>query len=93
MAGEREGLSSSIAREVIAPTSYRTGIGGRRLIWFVLLVAIAHAITYFLVGALAFATITHGLYEGTDPLFGGPSPRPAGPWRHWPSSCPTPRSA
>jgi hypothetical protein len=34
-----------------------------------MLVAIAHAITYFLVGAVAFATLTHGLYEGADPLF------------------------
>ena len=42
----------------------------RRFAWFVLLVAIAHAFTYFLVGALAFAMLTHGLYEGADPLFG-----------------------
>jgi hypothetical protein len=37
---------------------------------FVLLVAVAQAISYFVVGALAFATLTHGLYEGANPLFG-----------------------
>lgn len=70
MSGDSEGILASIAGEVVAPPSSRARVGGRDLAWFVLLVAIAHAITYFLVGALAFATLTHGLYEGADPLFG-----------------------
>jgi hypothetical protein len=51
-------------------TSRRAGAGGRSVAVFVLLVAVAHALTYFVAGALAFATLTHGLYEGADPLFG-----------------------
>lgn len=70
MTAGSEGISSSIPGEVAAPPSSRARAGGRDLAWFVLLVAIAHAVTYFLVGALAFATLTHGLYEGADPLFG-----------------------
>ncbi len=70
MTAEGEGISASIAGEVAAPPSSQARAGGRDLASFVLLVAIAHAITYFLVGALAFATLTHRLYEGADPLFG-----------------------
>jgi hypothetical protein len=68
--GDSDDLFASIAGEVVAPPTLRASVGGRKLVWFVLLVAIAHAITYFLVGALAFATLTHRLYEGADPLFG-----------------------
>jgi hypothetical protein len=46
------------------------GARRRERILFVVLVAVAHAITYLVVGALAFAFLTHGLYEGADPLFG-----------------------
>jgi len=70
MNAESEGISASIAGEVVARPSSRASAGRRDLAWFVLLVAMAHAITYFLVGALAFSTLTHGLYEGADPLFG-----------------------
>jgi len=43
---------------------------GRGTAGFVLLVAVSHAITYLFIGAAAFATLTHGLYEGGDSLFG-----------------------
>jgi hypothetical protein len=60
----------------------RIGRGGA--VRFVLLVAVAHAATYFVVGALAFATLTHGLYEGEDPLFGSylRTPAEAALWGH-----------
>jgi hypothetical protein len=45
----------SIAGEVVARPSSRASAGSRDLAWFVLLVAMAHAITYFLVGALGLA--------------------------------------
>ena len=56
----------------------------RGLVWFVLLVATAHAITYLLVGALAFSMLTHELYEGADPLFGSylRTPAETGLWQH-----------
>jgi len=56
--------------DVRAPASPRARAGGRQLAMFVLLVAVAHALTYFVAGALAFTTLTHGLYEGANPLFG-----------------------
>jgi len=51
---------------------------------FVLLVAVAQAISYFVVGALAFATLTHGLYEGANPLFGSylRTPGESELWQH-----------
>jgi hypothetical protein len=70
MTANSEGISASIAAEGAGRPASRLSVGGHKVAWFVLLVAIAHAITYFLVGALAFATLTHGLYEGADPLFG-----------------------
>lgn len=84
MTGDSDDLSASIAGEVVAPPGLRPSVRGRKLVWFVLLVAIAHAITYFLVGALAFATLTHGLYEGADPLFGSylRTPGEIQLWRH-----------
>jgi hypothetical protein len=56
----------------------------RSLLRFVVLVAIAHTATYFIVGALAFATLTHGFYEGADPLFGSFLRTPGEPalWQH-----------
>jgi hypothetical protein len=53
-----------MAGEVAAPPLSRAMAGSRDLAWFVLLVAIAHAVRYFLVGVLAYTTLTHGLYEG-----------------------------
>jgi len=67
MEGAREGLSDRSAGTSASP---RATNGRRGLVAFVLLVALAHAVTYFVVGALAFALLTHGLYEGADPLFG-----------------------
>lgn len=60
----------------------RMGVGG--VARFVLLVAVAHALSYFVVGAVAFATLTHGLYEGADPLFGSYLRTPGEPqlWQH-----------
>lgn len=51
---------------------------------FVLLVAVAPSITSFVVGELAFATLTHGLYEGADLVFGSYLRTPAEDelWRH-----------
>jgi hypothetical protein len=51
---------------------------------FVLLVAVAQAISYLAVGALAFATLTHGLYEGANPLFGSylRTPGESQLWQH-----------
>jgi hypothetical protein len=59
-------------------------VTARRLAWFVLLVTVAHAVTYFVVGALAFTVLTHGLYEGADPLFGSylRTPGEAYLWQH-----------
>jgi hypothetical protein len=54
----------------IPGTSDRASGRIRNVARFALLVAVAHAITYLVVGAVAFATLTHGLYEGADPLFG-----------------------
>jgi hypothetical protein len=70
MTGERDGFSASIAGQIVAPPASRANFGSRKLVRFVLLVAVAHALTYFVVGALAFITLTHVLYEGADPLFG-----------------------
>lgn len=61
MTADSEGISVPMAGEVAARLWSRARTGGRDLAWFVLLVAVAHAVTYFLVGALAFATLTHGL--------------------------------
>ena len=51
-------------------TSEPEGARRRGPVAFVLLVAVAQAVSYLVVGALAFMTLTHGLYEGADPLFG-----------------------
>jgi hypothetical protein len=63
---------------------FRPTARDNRLAWFVLLVTIAHAVTYFAVGALAFTVLTHGLYEGADPLFGAYLRTPGEPelWQH-----------
>jgi len=60
------------------------GARRRERILFVVLVAVAHTITYLVVGALAFAFLTHGLYEGADPLFGSylRTPGEADLWQH-----------
>ena len=70
MNGESGGLSASMAGTEPAPRSGLARTHRRGVVGFVLLVAIAHAVTYFLAGALAFATLTHGLYEGAHALFG-----------------------
>jgi hypothetical protein len=58
--------------------------GSRRSVVFVLLVAAAHTVTYFVAGAVAFTTLTHTLYEGVDPLFGAYLRTPGEPdlWQH-----------
>jgi hypothetical protein len=58
--------------------------GGRGIIAFVLLVIVAHTVSYFVAGAVAFATLTHVLYDGTDPLFGTylRTPGEADLWQH-----------
>ena len=60
------------------------GAGAGAVIRFVVLVAVAHTVTYFVVGALAFVTLTHGLYEGAEPLFGSylRTPAEVDLWRH-----------
>jgi hypothetical protein len=70
MSGNSEAFPATIAGEAAPRLSARAGVGVRGSVRFVLLVVVAHALTYFLAGALTFATLTHGLYEGTDPLFG-----------------------
>lgn len=70
MGGDIEGSSAPIRRDAGSRSAERAGGGFRTLALFVLLVAVAHTITYFVAGALAFATLTHVLYEGADPLFG-----------------------
>jgi hypothetical protein len=59
-------------------------IGLRDRVLFVGLVAVAHTFTYFVAGALAFTLLTHGLYEGADPLFGSylRTPGEPGLWQH-----------
>ena len=61
MNGETRVAASEVGLAIARPTSHRAAVGRRGRAWFVLLVASAHAVTYFLVGALAFATLTHGL--------------------------------
>ena len=75
---------SSWTREVGAAPGDRTSSAPLELARFVLLVVVAHTTTYFAVGALAFATLTHGLYEGADPLFGAylRTPGETGLWQH-----------
>jgi hypothetical protein len=60
------------------------GARRRERILFVVLVAVAHTITYLVVGALAFTFLTHGLYEGAEPLFGSYLRTPAETdlWQH-----------
>jgi len=84
MVAEREGWSPSIAGATHGRTSHGANAGRRGLIAFVLLVAVAHTLTYFVVGALAFATLTHVLYEGADPLFGSylRTPSETQLWQH-----------
>ena len=76
--------SPSVAGEPLPRTSEQSRSGARGLVAFVLLVAIAHTVTYFVAGAVAFATLTHPLYEGTDPLFGSylRTPGEAALWQH-----------
>ena len=59
--------SPAIAREIDSRITL-AGSGSRRLATFVLLVAAAHTVTYFVAGAVAFTTLTHTLYEGGSPL-------------------------
>jgi hypothetical protein len=56
----------------------------RRFLSFAAKVAAAHALTYFVVGATAYAFLTKPLYEGPDPLFASFMRTPADPvaWRH-----------
>jgi hypothetical protein len=84
VSGDSDDLAASIAVEVPAPAMLRASVGDPKLLRFVLLVAIAHATTYFLVGALAFASLTHALYEGANPLFGSylRIPGETELWRH-----------
>jgi hypothetical protein len=51
---------------------------------FVLLVAVAQAVSYFVAGAVAFTALTHVLYEGPSPLFGTYLRTPGDPllWQH-----------
>lgn len=80
----QQGLPAAIAGDPAGTRSARTGARVLGLIRFVLLVAIAHTVTYFLVGALAFTLLTHVLYEGADPLFGSYLRTPGDPilWGH-----------
>ncbi len=53
-------------------------------IGFAVKVMIAHTVTYFVVGSLAYQLITKPFYEGPDPLFAGFMRTPADPalWAH-----------
>jgi hypothetical protein len=72
------------AMPILATHQDRARLGGGGVVRFILLVTVAHAISYFVVGAIAFATLTHGLYEGADPLFGSYLRTPAETelWQH-----------
>ena len=70
MVAEEEGLARSTASDVPDRSARPPGAGGSGFAKFVLLVTVAHVVTYFVVGALAFTALTGGLYEGDDPLFG-----------------------
>ena len=83
MAGETTHLGTLGGAAVeLRTAAVRTGLRERSL--FVLLVAVAHTVTYLVVGALAFTFVTHGLYEGADPLFGSYLRTPGEPalWQH-----------
>jgi hypothetical protein len=87
MAGETTGETigfPSFGGTTVDSTVNVAGVRRRERILFVILVAVAHTITYLVVGALAFAFLTHGLYEGADPLFGSflRTPGEADLWQH-----------
>ena len=80
----REGVSPAMAGGTRIEASRRTRDGARRTAWFVVLVAVAHTVTYLIAGAFAFTTLTHVLYEGAHPLFGSylRTPAEADLWAH-----------
>lgn len=84
MLAGREGVSPAMGRDARTEAWRRTRGGARRTAWFVVLVAVAHAVTYLIAGAFAFATMTHVLYEGAHPLFGSylRTPGEADLWTH-----------
>jgi hypothetical protein len=55
-----------------------------RLVRFVGIVMLAHIVTYFIAGAIAYPTLTKQFYEGPNPIFASFMRTPAQPdaWRH-----------
>ena len=56
----------------------------KKFLAFALKFAVAHTVTYFIVGALAYQFLTRELYEGPNPIFATFMRTPAEPevWRH-----------
>src|SRR5690348_1187709 len=67
--GCRSAGTASLRATAPHPTADPATRGLRDRILFVVLTTAAPAITYLVVGAPAFALLTHGLYEGAAPLF------------------------
>ena len=55
-----------------------------RFVRFVGIVMLAHIVTYFVAGAIAYPTLTKQFYEGPNPIFASFMRTPAQPdsWRH-----------
>ena len=55
-----------------------------RLVRFVGIVMLAHIVTYFIAGAIAYPTLTKQFYEGPNPIFASFMRTPAQPdaWQH-----------
>ncbi len=56
----------------------------KRFLSFATKIIIAHTVTYFIVGAIAYQLLTKSLYEGPDPVFASfmRTPVDADAWRH-----------
>ena len=84
MEAGRGAVRAAHTGDVRLGTRQRAVGGVRSTVSFVVLVAVAHAVTYLVVGAVAFAALTHVLYEGEEPLFGSylRTPGETGLWTH-----------
>jgi len=65
-------------------TMKRMSMHARRFLKFVAKVTVAHVVSYFVVGAAAYALFTKPFYEGENPIFASFMRTPAEPelWRH-----------
>src|SRR5262249_39310974 len=59
-------------------------MGSRRFLSFAAKVTVAHVVSYFVIGAAAYALLTKSFYEGTNPVFSTFMRTPAQPelWKY-----------